>query len=52
VVEALKAMPNKAQKPRPAATVIDTSITPARPTPACDCTGSCHLSSETPAYTN
>lgn len=52
VVAALNAMPRSAQNPSPAATVMDTRMTPAIPMPLCDLTGSFRLSKHIPTYIN
>lgn len=50
VVEALKGSPSKAHNPRPAATVMATRRTPARPRPAADLTESDNFASDKHAY--
>lgn len=52
VVVALNGIPRSAQKPNPAATVAQISITPAIPTPDCERTGSFQRRRAIPAYSN
>jgi len=52
IVVALNGIPRSAQKPNPAATVAQISITPAIPTPDCERTGSFQRKRATPAYSN
>lgn len=43
-------IPNRAQNPNPAATVMDNNKTPAIPIPACDLTESFHCTNDTATY--